>query len=43
VVLDDVEIPFVEADAELRLAKFRATDEPFLGGLSKHLMLPFAE
>ena len=42
-VLDEVGIPLVEAEAELHLAKFRATYEPFLGGLSKHLMLPLAE
>ena len=33
----------MEAEAELHLARFRATYEPFLGGLSKHLMLPLAE
>jgi hypothetical protein len=42
-VLDEVGIPLVEVEAELHLAKFRATYEPFLGGLSKHLMLPLAE
>jgi hypothetical protein len=42
-VLDEVGIPLVEAEAELHLARFRATYEPFLGGLSKHLMLPLAE
>jgi hypothetical protein len=40
--LDQAGLSFVEPDAELRLAKFRATYEPFLGGLAKHLMLPLA-
>jgi hypothetical protein len=42
-VLNDAGLTFVEADAELHLARFRATYEPFLGGLSKHLMLPLAD
>jgi hypothetical protein len=42
-VLNDAGLIFVEADAELHLARFRATYEPFLGGLSKHLMLPLAD
>jgi len=37
--LEHAGLGFVEPDAELRLAKFRATYEPFLGGLAKHLML----
>jgi hypothetical protein len=41
--LEQVGLSFVEPDAELRLAKFRATYEPFLGGLAKHLGLPLAE
>jgi hypothetical protein len=36
-------LTFVEEDAELRLAKFRATYEPFLGGLAQHFMLPLPE
>ncbi|WP_333651253.1 hypothetical protein [Candidatus Binatus sp.] len=31
--LEEFGLQFVEADAELRLAQFRATYEPFLGGL----------
>jgi hypothetical protein len=42
-ILDSVGLAFVEADAELHLARFRATYEPFLGGLSKRLMMPLAE
>jgi len=42
-ILREVGLAFVEPDAELLLAKFRATYEPFLGGLSKHLMLPLPE
>jgi len=42
-ILNDVGVPFVESDAELHLARFRATYEPFLGGLSRHLMLPLSE
>jgi hypothetical protein len=40
--LEQAGVGFVEPDAELRLANFRATYEPFLGGLAKHLMLPLA-
>jgi hypothetical protein len=37
--LEEFGLQFVEADAELRLAQFRATYEPFLGGLAKYLMI----
>jgi hypothetical protein len=32
-------LEMVEPDAESRLAKFRATYEPFLGGLAEYLMV----
>jgi hypothetical protein len=32
-------VEMVERDAEARLAKFRATYEPFLGGLAEYLMV----
>jgi hypothetical protein len=38
-LLEESDLRFVEADAELRLAQFRATYEPFLGGLAKYLMI----
>lgn len=37
--LDESNLRFVEADAEVRLAQFRATYEPFLGGLAQHLLI----
>jgi hypothetical protein len=41
--LREVGLAFVEGDAELRLAQFRATYEPFLGGLAEHLLLSLPE
>jgi hypothetical protein len=38
-LLNEAELSFVDQEPELQLAKFRATYEPFLGGLAAHLML----
>jgi len=37
--LEQSGLKLIEPDAELKLARFRATYEPFLGGLAEHLLI----